>query len=188
MKILLNRLAVIVMLLTTVFFIGCEKAASDNPIGLEMVYLPQAIVSGGTNINYIVPSGFGNDVNFKVDLTSNKVNVLLGVSKSGKAQTKSFSVDVSTRTDTIAQLITGGATFLMLPSTAYSLPQKVTIEANQTSASFNLSIDKTILKTYAGKRVAVCVVIANPSNAAYTMSSKNRQVIIIIDVNALRLE
>jgi hypothetical protein len=41
------------------------------------------------------------------------------------------------------------------------------------------------LKTYAGKKVALCVALASPSR--YTLSSTNAKVVIIIDVDALKL-
>jgi hypothetical protein len=176
MKIFLSKWAVALLFATI--------ALTETPVGIELVYIPQSALSGGTNLNYAVPTGLGTAKNFKVE--GDLVNVLLGVSKSGKADAEAFTVDVSTRSDTINQLIAGGATFQLLPSSAYTLPQTVTVASGASSANFNLAINKTALKTYAGKKMAVCVVVSNPS--LYTLSAKNRQVIVIIDVNALKLD
>lgn len=183
MKIFLSKWVVAVVL-TTVALTACEKAESEAPVGIELVYIPQSALSGGTNNNYAVPMGMGTAKNFKVE--GDVVNVLLGVSKAGKADAEAFTVDVSTRSDTINQLIAGGASFQLLPSSTYTLPQTVSVESGTSSANFNLAINKAALKTYAGKKMAVCVVISNPS--LYTLSAKNRQVIVIIDVNALKLD
>lgn len=183
MKIFLSKWVVAVVL-ATVALTACEKAESEAPVGIELVYIPQSVLSGGTNLNYPVPTGLGTAKNFKVE--GDVLNVLLGISKSGKAEAEAFTVDVSTRADTINQLIAGGETFQLLPSSTYTLPQIVSVESGSNSANFNLAINKTALKTYAGKKMAVCVVISNPT--LYSLSAKNRQVIVIIDVNALKLD
>ena len=129
---------------------------------------------------------FGDAKIFEDDDTNNKVNVFLGISKSGKETTEPFTINVSSKPDTINQLITQGATFLLLPATAYTLPANVSLAAGQTTAGFNLVINKTTLKTFAGKKVAVCVAISNPTK--YMVNAQAGKVVVIIDVNALKLK
>ncbi len=188
MKILFNRLNSLFILLILATFVACEKDISEEKVGIENVYIPQSFSTSTTDNNYNVPGGvnFGAARNFEDDKTANKVRVFLGVSKSGKADTQPFTVDITTRPDTINQLISNGSDFVLLPSTAYTLPASVSLAAGQSSVSFNLVIDKPTLKTFAGKKVALCVELANPTR--YDLEAKTKKVIIIIDVNALNLE
>jgi len=102
-------------------------------------------------------------------------------------------VDIETRTDTINTLIANGLINLtpstipvvILPETAYTLPSTVTVPAGQYAASFYLTIKLDELKTYVGKKVALCVAIKNPTK--YILSTTNDRVIILIDVDALKL-
>lgn len=198
MKIFVKQFATISLFLIIIFFIGCSQKEADKPFGNTVVYIPQSTVAGGVNLNYLVPSVNSldsNTNNFKVDTVGNKVNVFLGVTCSGKQQAlNGYSVNVSTRSDTINQLIANGlikvapnATkpVVLLPSSAYTLPTTVVVPSNAYSTGFYLTINSTTLKTYAGQKVALCVVISNPS--MYTLSPVNYQVIIIIDVDSLKL-
>ncbi|RYE37093.1 MAG: DUF1735 domain-containing protein [Sphingobacteriaceae bacterium] len=174
---------------------GCEKNDSAANFGDNYIFIPQATVSGGTNLNYTVPSGLDtNTYNYRIDTKNNKVNVLLGVSCSGKVANAGYTVNLATRTDTITQLINNGQikvapnatkTVMQLPADAYSLPTAVTVPSSSYMTGYYLSIDKTKLKTYAGQKVALCVIISNPTN--YVLNQAYKQVIIIIDVDALKL-
>lgn len=188
MKIFFNGLTSLVFLLIIATFVACEKSVSEEPIGIENVYIPQSISTSTTDNNYAVPSNvnFGAAKNFEVDEANNKVIVYLGVAKSGKAATQPFTVEVTSRADTINELIADGASFLLLPSTAYTLPTSVSLTAGQSVTGFNLVIDKPTLETFAGKKVAVCVSLSNPTR--YKLEGKTRNVIVIIDVDALNLE
>jgi len=195
MKFKLHFLAGLMLIITCGIFSGCEKAASSPAFGFNYIDIPQSLVSGGSSLNYLVPTGFDtNTFNFSIDAVNNKVNVFLGVSCSGKAATDGYSVGIATRTDTISQLISNSLIMVspnptkpvgLLPATAYSLPATVTVPDGQYAAPFYLTIDKTILKTYAGKKVALCVLLAGPTH--YQLSPTNSQVIIIIDVDSLNL-
>jgi hypothetical protein len=188
MKIHLNRLNTLLIFLVVAVFTACEKDISENKIGIEKVYIPQSISKSTTDNNYAVPStlNFGAAINFKDDVANNKVLVYLGVAKSGKQETQPFTVDLSSRADTINQLITGGAGFVLLPATAYTLPASVSLTAGQSSVVFNMVVDRTMLKTFAGKKVAACITLSNPSR--YSLDDNAKKVIVIIDVNALNLQ
>ncbi|MDB5110335.1 MAG: hypothetical protein JWR67_1449 [Mucilaginibacter sp.] len=170
---------------------GCDKKDSNTPFGLTNIYIPQSTVSGGVNLNYMVPSGMDSATyNYKIDKANNKVNVYLGVTRSGKEAYDAYSVTVSTRADTIAQLIANNTIsstkpVVLLPSAAYTLPATVSVPQGQYMTNFNLVIDETQLKTFAGKIVALCITISNPNK--YTLSPINNKVIVIINVDALKL-
>ena len=112
MKIFIKQFEAICLLLMVILFMSCGEKEADKPFGNTVVYIPQSTVSGGVNLNYLVPSINSldsNTNNFRVDTLGNKVNVFLGVTCSGKQQAlNGFSVSVSTRADTINQLIANG--------------------------------------------------------------------------------
>jgi len=169
---------------------GCDKNDSRMDYGYTKIYMPQAALA---NLNVLVPSGRDSATNnYTIDAT--RVNVLLGVSRSGKADAGSYSVGVTVRADTIAQMITAGTIkvdpdrtkdVVLLPADAYNLVQSVSVPDGQTSAPFAVSIDKAKLRTYAGKKVALAVELTNPSN--YSLNKALNKVVIIINVDALKL-
>jgi len=195
MKIHVKQIAVLIAVMAMIVLVGCEKNDSETPFGDSVIYIPQATVGNGQNQIYMVPSGKDkNTYNFRVDTLGKIVKVFLGVTRSGLDTYKAYSVDVSTRTDTVATLIANGlinppsTTILpveVLPLTDYNLPTTVSVIDGKYSEGFYLAIKLDALKTYAGKKVALCVVISNPTN--YTLSTVNNKVIILIDVDALKL-
>lgn len=176
-------------------FAGCQKNDKDTDYGITNIYMPQATISGGSNLNYVVPAGRDSmTYNYRIDTKNKVVNIPLGVLRSGKQSGGGFSVTVSSRADTVNTLIGNGLikvapnatkTVVLLPTTAYTLPTTVSVADGQYLASFNLSVDIATLKTYAGKKVAVCVQISNSS--AYTINTAINKVIVIIDVDTLNL-
>lgn len=199
MKILFKQTGfLLIILVSAVFMTSCDKKISDTAFGNTIIYLPQAQQSGGINLNYLVPSNISYDTttnNFNVDSIHNVVNVYFGVNCSGLQQSLSgYTVNVSTRSDTIMQMIANGTInvapdanlpVVLLPASAYTLPSSVTVSPGTYHANFNLAINFTTLKTYIGQKVALCIVISNPTK--YTLSPTLFQVIAIIDVNKLNL-
>lgn len=183
-----NNVALLFAFFATVTFAGCEKDISELKVGIENVYIPQSFSITTSDNNYAVPGGvnFGDAKNFSDNEATNKVEIFLGVSKSGKETTAPFTVDVTSRPDTINQLVTNGANFIALPAVAYTLPASISVESGQSTAGFSLLVDKNALKNYAGQKVAVCVAISNPTK--YSLRSSASKVIVIIDVNALKLK
>ena len=195
MKIHVKQVVALVAVMAMIGLVGCEKNDSDTPFGNSVIYIPQATVGNGQNQIYQVPSGKDkNTFNFKVDTLGKIVNVFLGVTRSGLDAYNSYSVNVGIRTDTVATLIANGlinppsTTILpveILPASAYNLPATVSVPDGQSSAGFYLAIKLDVLKTYTGKKVALCVTISDPTK--YSISPVNNKVIILIDVDALKL-
>jgi len=173
------------MALLSVMILSCEKDDSDADFGFAKIFMPQATLA---NLNYNVPSGRDSATfNYKVD--AQKVNVLLGVSRSGKLDLGAYSVNVVANPDTVTQMITNGilpaATTVVMPAAMYTLPQTVSVSDGQSQATFVLSVDRAQLKTYVGKKVVLGVVLKNPSQ--YTLNQAINKVVVIIDVNQLKL-
>lgn len=192
MKILRNTVLMLVLGCIGVYMTSCEKADSKENFGYNYIYIPQATAAGGGNVNYLVPSGNdASNFNFKIDAGNNKVNVVLGVSCSGKNVSNGYTVGITTQTDTVTQLISNGTlkkdakTVVLLPAAAYSLPATLSVPEGQYMTSFYLSIDEAALKTYAGQKVALCVALTN--STGYKINPTYSKVIILIDVDALKL-
>lgn len=178
-----NIKSILLTALCMVALCGCQKGDGDAEYGNAYVYMPQATLSAGIDNYYRVPSGDGEyTYNFKV--TDSKVDVLLGVTRSGKLANENFSVDVQildTQTaDAVTQL---GASAMVMPASIYTRPSTVSIDSYE--SSFALSIDKAALKSaaYDGKTLVVCVGIANPTR--YELAKTGTSVTVIVDVDAL---
>ncbi|MEI6754501.1 MAG: hypothetical protein WCK78_15215 [Paludibacter sp.] len=185
-----NRIAAffaVIFLLAASIFTGCDNT-NNSSYGNNYIYMPQATVSGGVNLNYPVPSGYSTATyNFKIDSVNHIVNVNLGVLASGENAKMGYSVDVSVNNDTTNQIISGGtiANAVLLPSTIYTLPSSVTVPVGQYYTSFYLSINSTELKKMTGKIALLTVQLSNPTN--YQLNTLLNKTVVVIDVNALKL-
>lgn len=168
-------------------FAGCKKEDNGLVFGNEYVYMPQALQSGGINLEYQVPGSLDSaGRNYRVDSVANRLNVILGVSRSGMQDPAGYSVQVSGDADTVAQAIASGAlAAVLLPEKAYTLPDAVTVPAGSTAATFSVSVDMDALKAFAGKKVALAVKISSPSR--YQLNDSYSETIVVIDVDALHL-
>lgn len=175
-----------------VSFAGCKKADSEMSYGIAQIYIPQAInLSAGINNNYPVPSGTDSTTyNYKIDAVNKKLNVILGVSLSGKDASTGYTVDVKTNTDTVNQLIANqilDASTLLMPASIYSLPTQISVPAGGRGSTFYLSIDINQLKSsqYVGKKLALAVALNNPTG--YPLQRTISTVIVIVNVSSLNL-
>jgi hypothetical protein len=161
---------------------SCAKGDGDKEYGVEKVYIPQAMVDGGITNIYNVPSG-GGEYTYNFSIEEETVEVYLGVLRSGKQSGNAFSVDVLVNAvSTEAQAAALGAE--VMPA-IYTLPTKVKVDAGTNGTTFNLSINKESLKAQAGKKLVLCIALANPT--AYELSPKASEVTVLVDVNALNL-
>ncbi|ADF53796.1 conserved hypothetical protein [Zunongwangia profunda SM-A87] len=168
---------------------SCEGNDADEDYGYAYLYMPQATTSGGLNADYQVPSGGGeNTYNFNYDAASQRLDIVLGVIRSGKVPAKAYSVDIISRTDTTAYISEQGLieNGIVLPEGLYELPETVSVEAGESSAAFYLSIDAQALKeeAYAGKKAIVTVGLSNPKG--YEILEEYASTVVIIDVEAIR--
>jgi hypothetical protein len=180
---------IIAALFFAIGFVACNDGDGDADYGFGYIYMPQATISGGLNNNYYVPSGSGEyTYNFKVDLTTNKVKVILGVLRSGDIGNSAYSVDIVSRTDTTNQIIASGtiSNALILPASLYSLPNSVSVSGSESGTSFYMEIPIDALKMdqYTDKNLVMTVGLANPT--AFQLSPKNTSTVVIINVNSLR--
>lgn len=166
---------------------GCDKDPVVRSVGDNVIYMPQAAYA---NMRYEVPSGLDSATrNYKVVDSENKVHIILGVLRSGSQPPEEFSVQIKPLEDTASALIDNGtfpaATTSVMPASIYELPATVTVPGNKYGATFYLSVDKAKLKSYAGKKLLLGVGIEKASR--FSINSKLDKVIIIVDVNGLKL-
>ena len=104
--------------------------------------------------------------------------------RSGRLSGEAFTVDIVQNAEKTSALAISLGVDIM-PSSIYKLPLQVKIEEGMNSSSFNLSINKQALKTKAGKRLMLCIALANPSY--YTLSETAAEVSVLVDVDKLKL-
>ena len=162
---------------------SCAKGDGDKDYGVEKVYIPQSMADGGITNVYKVPSGEGEyTYNFKIE--EETVEVYLGVLRSGKQSGEAFTVDVVVNDETTASQAAALKAEAM-DASLYTLPSEVSVAAGKNSATFHLSLNKAALKEKAGKKLVLCIGLANPTK--YELSEKASEVTVLVDVDALKL-
>jgi hypothetical protein len=167
---------------------SCDKAYNNASFGYNYIYMPQATVSGGLNLNYPVPAGLDTATyNYQLDTVNHKLNVYLGVAASGEKAGLGYTVNVSANIDTTNQIITGGTipNAILLPDSIYTLPSSVTVLAGKSSGSFFLTINSTDLLQFAGKTAVLTVQLSSPTN--YQLNTQLNKVVVVINVSKLNL-
>ena len=162
---------------------SCAKGDGDKDYGVEKVYIPQSMADGGITNIYNVPSGDG-EYTYNFSIEEETVEVYLGVLRSGKQSGEAFTVDVVVNAETTADQAVKNEAEVM-PSDIYTLPSQVKVDAGTNGTTFHLSLNKTGLKAHAGKKLVLCVALANPT--AYELSEKSAEVTILVNVDALKL-
>jgi hypothetical protein len=162
---------------------SCAKGDGDKDYGVEKVYIPQAMIDGGITNVYNVPSG-GGEYTYNFSVEEETVEVYLGVLRSGKQAGEAFTVDVVVNSTTTASQATALKAEAM-PASLYTLPENVKVDAGTNSTLFSLSLNKAALKAQAGKKLVLCIGLANPSK--YELSEKGAEVTVLVDVDALKL-
>lgn len=146
-----KKILIIVMFFVvgTMYFTSCKKSDADTEWGFSKVYMPQA------NYNPYTATTVQPGATCEIDEAGNKLNVSLGVYRSGLEVLSSYTVNVIVKPASIA-----GKT--ELPSDKYSLPATVTCPDGKRDVSFYLSIDLSFLKANMGTDYTLTVSIQNP--------------------------
>jgi len=150
----LKYLIASIFTLTIFILSSCEKIDSTKEWGLAKIYMPQA------NYNpYIVPNS-GTDAqlnkNYSVDKDNGKVNIFLGIYRSGLQALESYSVAITPLSADLA-----GTT--LLPADQYTLSTIVTCPDGARDIIFYLSVNLNFLITNSATDFSLAVTISNPS-------------------------
>lgn len=163
--------------------VSCAEGDGDKLYGVEKVYIPQSMTDGGITNIYNVPSGDG-EYTYNFSIEEETVEVFLGVLRSGKQSGEAFTVDVIVNAESTEKQAAALEAEVM-PSGLYTLPSKVEVEAGTNATTFNLSVNKASLKAQAGKKLVLCIALANPTK--YELSAAAAEVTVLVDVDALKL-
>ena len=140
--------------LASSIFVSCEKPDSEKEWGIALIYMPQSNYDP-----YIVPNS-GTDAqinrNFSFDSVNMKLNVFLGVYRSGLQALESYTVNLASEPVSV-----DGA--MILPEGQYHLPSSVTCPDGQRDATFYLEVDLGFLANNQANNYSLAVSISDPS-------------------------
>lgn len=173
------------VLILGVLFTTCAEEKIEY--GNAFIYMPQATTTGGVNTLYSVPSG-GGEMTYNFKAENGKINIQLGVMRSGTFAGESFKVDIVTLKNETDKLIESGQirNAVAMPEEIYSLPSQVTV-TNSNETTFYLSVDSAVLindLAYTGQNMVLTVGLANPSK--YQLGEQNTFANVIVNIDALR--
>lgn len=170
------------------FLIGCEKGDGEKDYGFGLIYIPQATSDGGITNHYLVPSG-GGEYSYNFIVNNDRLDIILGVLRSGKIGNESYSVTVSVDESESQLAVEDGSVSnaIVMPSSIYELPNKVDVPANKSGESFYLSVDINAIKgstSYSGKNLVLEIAISNPTN--FELAESNTSVLVVLDVDSIQ--
>ena len=151
-------------------FLGTLSACHYDELLDEVDYSEQAIYMPASlygiyditesDNTYAVPTE-GSPSRYTVD--NDKLNIPLGVYRSGADSKGTVSVDITLKNDTISNLISTGVltSTELLPEAKMSLPSSVEISKGEDISMFNLSVDLSFIKANPDKQYAVGVEISS---------------------------
>lgn len=143
---------------------SCEE---QQEWGIKKVYMPQAsLLNGGLTNEYPVPMEGLKENNYFID-EEGKMNIYLGVYRSGEGELSAFDVEVYADMEATNQAVNEISRAVSMPEGLYSFPSSVSVAEGQRQNNFILSIDLPRLieeyPYYNKKRVALVVGLRNPS-------------------------
>ena len=149
----------------------------------QLVYLPAA-VGGVYNVSTVVASGAAR---YAVDLGAKKLNIPLGVFRSGTTSSGEATASLAANTDTLTKLIASGAASMtgveILPAANYTLPASATIASGADIVPFNLAFDLDYLRNNATKKFAVGITI---TDGTPSVNQALKTAIVVIDAKILK--
>lgn len=172
---------------------SCEKdMIKDAAYPDQLIYMPAA-----TYNNYIintVPTAVGSvptsgyPARFTIDTIARKMNVLLGVYRSGIDLKGSFVVNVAANTDTINKLLTIPGKLptgtLLLPADKYTIPASVEMKDGAELSKFELAVDLNyLLAKYPAQSFAIAVGISSEARKTNPLYATT---IIVIDTKIMK--
>ncbi|MGC4235506.1 MAG: hypothetical protein QM594_21210 [Niabella sp.] len=175
-----------IMILLMVALLCCKKTEPGiQQLDGSPIFIPQAsLLDGGATNYYPVPFNENGGVpNYIVDADSTRLEVVLGVSRSGPDDAQAYSVSVQNNLVVLQQQVNEMADAVALPADLYSFPKKVEVPEGGRTADFNLTVNyRKLLEKYPhlyDKKLLVALSLYNPSR--YTVEDKNGTVVLVIN-------
>jgi hypothetical protein len=136
------------------------KDIVDADYPAQLIYMPAAVsnfVIDNVPLPTLADPTPGNPYNIIVDLPNKKLNIPLGIYRSGIDNKGAFSVKISVNNDTITKLlaISGKlpAGTVLLNADKYAVPSSVSMEDGQEVATFSLSVNLDSLSRNAPSKI-----------------------------------
>ncbi len=167
------------------------KKIVDADYSAQLIYMPAAvsnfIIDNVPQPTLADPTP-GNPYNIVIDLPNKKLNIPLGIYRSGIDNKGSFSVDIAINNDTINKLlaISGKlpAGTILLNADKYSVPSSVMIKDGQEVAIFDLAVNLDSLSKNAPNKIyALGVGISSTERAS---NPKLNTTIVIINTKMMK--
>lgn len=152
----------------------------------QQVYMPAAVEGNSTNGIYLVNkvAVSGQVFRYTADVANKRINIPLGVYRSGATTKGDINVGISINADTANKMLSAGrfpAGTEVLSLGKASIPSSVIITDGADYASFDFSIDLDFLLANTTKKHAVGVSISSTGKTAYLYNTT----ILLIDPSFL---
>lgn len=169
-----NLILTICLSLIMVALFSCGEADSEKEWGNALIYMPQATYG---NNKYTVPNaGTSSQHNLNYAVSGNKVNIFLGVYRSGLMALDAYSVKVNP--GDAAQ--TG---YTRLPDNMFTLPDQVSVTTGNRETTFYLSVDLEFLRNNKETNYSLAVSLSDPTR--YALNSDISTTLVLINTNLL---
>lgn len=195
----INKKAFMLAIIPVLLFACSKKNALVDAVYPEQgIYMSEAAVATqGPNNTYtgvysITPNIYNQAQRFSVDAAGGKLNIPLGIIRSGVTANDAYTISVAANTDTVGKLITAGkfavlndptTTTELLPASAITFPSSVDLANGSTNATFTVSINLNFLlnslTTTPKKRYALAVGISNSAKSSLVKTALATTVIFI---------
>jgi hypothetical protein len=177
-----------VVILIAASLTSCDKGDGNASYGIPMLYMPQAMSGGGMDNIYTVPSGDGDyTYNFKIDQSGGRIDVILGVLRSGLLDNAGYTVDIVALDDITQQTVRSGniENALAVPVDIYSVPSRVNVPEGKSGETFYMSVSVNDLQheKYTGRNLVVAIGLSNPSR--YELHAQKSHTVVVIDIDAI---
>lgn len=150
------------------------KKIMDADYPAQLIYMPAAVsifVIDNIPQPTLADPTPGNPYNIVVDLPNKKLNIPLGIYRSGIDNKGAFTVDIAVNNDTINKLLAISGKLpsgtILLNADKYTVPSSVMMKDGQEVATFNLAVNLDSLSRNAPNRIyALAVGISSTERAS----------------------
>ena len=184
MKLKIEKIKLLVAVLPVLFiFCGCEyQAVADATYPDQSIYMPVSKAGVYTIDNVAAVNA---PFRYEMDSVNNKINIPLGIYRSGINNSGDILVDVKINNDTVLKRISEGTLIAsdnskvsILPADKYVMPETVQLADGKQNVIAKLAIDVPFLLSNPDKLFAVGVTISSNNVKA---NSKLNTTIVLID-------
>ena len=182
--------SLLLSVVTTILLLSCNKkdifvdaSYPDQQIGIAQAAVA-TLGPGANGVYRVAANRVGGDFKFKVDIPASKVNISMGIIRSGIKLDGAIEANlVIAGEDTINTLKAPGlvmpTTTEILPAAAFTLPPTVTVQNGKATGEFNLALDLNFLVANITRKYAVAIGLSSSKNGL--VNSKLSIAVVYID-------